>query len=146
MLLVPEQDEIRAPMNTKFGQHIRNVELHSALGDLQFDGDLLVGKIVKQQVKHLYFSRAQSRGPSGASAFATGAKNRVHEAGEQRSWHPEASLRYRSQRTRQLAASLRVTQQTLGSQVQKAKGAVSVKSFRHKQQVGLAPARPDCCD
>jgi hypothetical protein len=43
-----QQDEVGAAADTKLVEQVRDVELDGALGDIEFAGDFLVGKILKQ--------------------------------------------------------------------------------------------------
>src|SRR5262249_1744546 len=54
-----EQDEVCTAANAEFVEQIRNVELYSAFGDVEFTGDLLVGKILEKGIESFLFGATE---------------------------------------------------------------------------------------
>src|SRR6185437_730248 len=90
--LIAEQNQVRAAANAEFGEQVRDVELHRALGDVQAVGHFLVCEIFEEAAEDFLLSLAQFGGRVGAKAAALrGVENRIHEARKHGSRHPDAA-------------------------------------------------------
>jgi hypothetical protein len=54
--LHPQNDQIGAPLHSKFAEQVGDVELHGTLADEELAGNLIVGKVVEKQVEHFAFA------------------------------------------------------------------------------------------
>jgi len=86
------------------------VEFYSALGDVEFAGDFLVGEILEERIEHFLFSSAEIGDGIRFEAPGLARKDGVHEAGENGAWYPKAAGGDKRQSADQLVARFGVSE------------------------------------
>ena len=94
------------------------MKFYGALGDVEFAGDFLVGKIFEQRVQNFLLAAAEIGDGIRFEAAALTRENGIHEAGKDRAGNPESPVGDEGQGTDQLIARLRVREQTLNTETQ----------------------------
>ena len=57
--LESKKDQIGAAANAEFTERFGDVEFYGALGNVEFAGDFLVGKILEERIQHFLLAAAE---------------------------------------------------------------------------------------
>lgn len=94
---------------------VGNMELYRTLGDEELGGDLLVGKILQQQIQDLALAAADGDvGIERLAAVQLG-QDRIKKAGQNLAWDPVSAAGEFDGRTRQFALRLGIGQHAFHS-------------------------------
>ena len=94
------------------------MEFHGALGDVEFAGDFLVGKIFEERVQDFLLAAAEIGDGIGFETAALTSKDGIHEARKDGPRNPESAVGDERQSANQLIARFRVGQETLNAEAQ----------------------------
>ena len=87
-----QEDQVGATANAKFIEQVGDVKLYSSLGNIEFAGDFLVGKILEQRVENFLFTAAKIGDGFGLEAATLTGKDGVDETRKHGTGHPETTL------------------------------------------------------
>ena len=141
-----QQDQIGAAADAKFVEQVRDVELDGALGDIEFAGDFLVGKILEKRIENFLFAAAEVGDRVGLQAASLAGENGIDEAGEHRTRNPEAALRNEWQGARELVTRFRVAEDSLDAQTKKRKAVGFIDRVSNDNQSRVDVALQNICE
>src|SRR5260370_35814786 len=86
-----KQNEVGTAAHTELTEQVRNVKLHSALGNVELAGNLFVRKIFEQRIENFLLAAAEIRDGIGLQTTTLAGKDRINESGEELPRNPESS-------------------------------------------------------
>ena len=119
--LESEKDEVGAAANSEFVEQVGDVKFHGALGDVEFAGDFLVGKILEERIENFLFATAEIGDGIGLQATRLIRKNGIDETGQHGARHPETAVGDERQGANELLASFFVGKNPFHTETQERK-------------------------
>jgi hypothetical protein len=116
--LESEKNQIGAAADAEFAEEIGDMKFYGAFGDVEFAGDLFVGKIFEKRVQDFLFAAAEIGDGIGFETAPLTGKYGIDKAGKDRARDPESSIGDQRQSADQLIAGFRVGEQTLNTETQ----------------------------
>ena len=116
--LESQKDQVGAAAHAEFAEEVGDVKLYGALGDVEFAGDFLVGKIFEERVQNFLLAAAEICDGIGFETASLTRENRIHEAGKDRTRNPESAVGDEGQGADQLIARFRVSEKTFNTEAQ----------------------------
>src|SRR5882762_9417415 len=99
-----KKNQVGASPDAELVQQVRNVEFHSAFGNVELAGDFLVRKILEERIENFLLAPAEIRDGIGLQAAALAREDGIHEPGQELARDPETSVGDQGQRPNQLLA------------------------------------------
>jgi len=80
--LKSEENQVGAAADAEFAEKIGDMKFYGALGDVEFAGDLFVGKIFEERVQNFLLAAAEIGDRVGLEAAALIRKDGIHKSGQ----------------------------------------------------------------
>src|SRR5262252_3565031 len=116
------------------------MKFHGALGDVQFAGDFLIGKIFEERVENLLLAAAQIGDRVGFETARLSGKDRIHEAGEHGARYPEAAVGDERKRADELVTSFVVGEDALYAEAKQRKAGGVLMLFADHDKASISVA------
>src|SRR5580700_8500368 len=92
--LKSEENQVGAAADAEFAEKIGDMKFYGALGDVEFAGDLFVGKIFEERVQDFLLAAAEIGDGIGFEAAALIGEYGIDESGKDRARDPETTAGY----------------------------------------------------